>query len=130
MTGDTPLELRDVTSGYSDVAVIRRASVSILRSGSSTVVGSNGAGKEIDRDQGCGGIAACLAGRVLVRRIEITNEAADRRVYRGIAYVPQGRIVVPEMTVQDNLMISAHVWVATGWLSRRQPSRCCNCFRP
>jgi branched-chain amino acid transport system ATP-binding protein len=48
-------------------------------------------------------------GSIFVQGTEITREPADRRVYRGIAYVPQGRIVVPEMSVRDNLMIGAHI---------------------
>ena len=44
-----------------------------------------------------------------MRGTDITREPADRRVHRGIAYVPQGRIVVPEMSVRDNLMIGAHI---------------------
>lgn len=109
MTGEAaPLELRDVTSGYGDVAVIRRASMAFSERLITTVVGSNGAGKST-AIKVAAGLLRAWQGRVLVRGIEITNEAADRRVYRGIAYVPQGRIVVPEMTVRDNLMIGAHI---------------------
>jgi ABC-type branched-subunit amino acid transport system ATPase component len=48
-------------------------------------------------------------GSIFVQGTDITREPADRRVYRGIAYAPQGRIVVPEMSVRDNLMIGAHI---------------------
>jgi branched-chain amino acid transport system ATP-binding protein len=48
-------------------------------------------------------------GSVLADGEDITREGAHRRVLRGIGYVPQGRIVVPEMTVRDNLMIGAHI---------------------
>jgi branched-chain amino acid transport system ATP-binding protein len=41
--------------------------------------------------------------------VSTSREPADRRVHRGIPYVPQGRIVVPEMSVRDNLMIGAHI---------------------
>ena len=103
-----PLELREVTSGYGDVAVIRRASLSFPKAKITTIVGSNGAGKSTVVKVAAGLLRAWNGG-VFVHGGDITREPADRRVYRGIAYVPQGRIVVPEMTVRDNLMIGAHI---------------------
>jgi ABC-type branched-subunit amino acid transport system ATPase component len=109
MTGEpAPLELRDVTSGYGDVAVIRRASMIFPKGVVTTIVGSNGAGKSTAVKVAAGLLRAWNGG-VFVKGIDITREGADRRVYRGIAYVPQGRIVVPEMSVRDNLMIGAHI---------------------
>jgi ABC-type branched-subunit amino acid transport system ATPase component len=109
MTGDVaPLELRDITSGYGDVAVIRRASMIFPEGVITTIVGSNGAGKSTVVKVAAGLLRA-WKGNIFVHGADITREPADRRVRRGIAYVPQGRIVVPEMTVRDNLMIGAHI---------------------
>jgi ABC-type branched-subunit amino acid transport system ATPase component len=109
MTGDVaPLELRDITSGYGDVAVIRRASMIFPKGVITTIVGSNGAGKSTVVKVAAGLLRA-WKGNIFVHGADITREPADRRVRRGIAYVPQGRIVVPEMTVRDNLMIGAHI---------------------
>jgi ABC-type branched-subunit amino acid transport system ATPase component/predicted acylesterase/phospholipase RssA len=73
-----------------------------------TIVGSNGAGKSTVVKVAAGLLRA-WKGNIFVHGADITREPADRRVRRGIAYVPQGRIVVPEMTVRDNLMIGAHI---------------------
>jgi branched-chain amino acid transport system ATP-binding protein len=73
-----------------------------------TIVGSNGAGKST-AIKVAAGLLRAWQGSIFVQGTEITREPADRRVYRGIAYVPQGRIVVPEMSVRDNLMIGAHI---------------------
>ena len=109
MTGEAaPLELRDVTSGYGDVPVIRRASMTFRERLITTIVGSNGAGKST-AIKVAAGLLLAWQGSVLVRGTDITREPADRRVYRGIGYAPQGRIVVPEMTVRDNLLIGAHI---------------------
>jgi ABC-type branched-subunit amino acid transport system ATPase component len=109
MTSDVPpLELREVTSGYGDVAVIRGVSMSFPKGIITTIVGSNGAGKST-AIKVASGLLRAWKGNILVRGTDITREAADRRVRRGIAYVPQGRIVVPEMTVRDNIMIGAHI---------------------
>jgi ABC-type branched-subunit amino acid transport system ATPase component len=104
----SPLELREVTSGYGDVAVIRGVSMDFPKGLITTIVGSNGAGKST-AIKVAAGLLRAWQGDIFVQGRDITREAADRRVYRGIAYVPQGRIVVPEMSVRDNLMIGAHI---------------------
>jgi branched-chain amino acid transport system ATP-binding protein len=103
-----PLELRDVTTGYGDIAVVRGATLVFGRELVTTVVGSNGAGKSTALKVAAGLLRA-WKGAVLAAGEDITREPAHRRVARGIAYVPQGRIVVPEMTVRDNLEIGAHI---------------------
>jgi len=103
-----PLELCAVTSGYGDVAVIRGASMIFPKGVITTIVGSNGAGKSTVVKVAAGLLRA-WNGSIMVRGVNITREAADRRVHRGIAYVPQGRIVVPEMSVRDNLLIGAYI---------------------
>jgi len=103
-----PLELKDVTSGYGDVAVIRRVGMTFPKGVITTIVGSNGAGKST-AIKVAAGLLRAWKGSISVNGVDITQEGPDRRVHRGIAYVPQGRIVVPEMTVRDNLMIGAHI---------------------
>jgi ABC-type branched-subunit amino acid transport system ATPase component len=107
MQDPSPLELRDVTTGYGDVAVVRAARMRFERGLVTTVVGSNGAGKST-AVKVAAGLLRAWSGGVLADGVDITREGAHRRVSRGIGYVPQGRIVVPEMTVRDNLMIGAH----------------------
>jgi ABC-type branched-subunit amino acid transport system ATPase component len=108
MSDAAPLELREVTSGYGDVAVIRGVSMDFPKGLITTIVGSNGAGKST-AIKVAAGLLRAWHGSIFVQGTDITREPADRRVYRGIGYVPQGRIVVPEMSVRDNLMIGAHI---------------------
>jgi branched-chain amino acid transport system ATP-binding protein len=103
-----PLELRDITSGYGDVAVVRGISMLFPPRLITTIVGSNGAGKSTAVKVAAGLLRAWQGG-IFADGEDITREPAHRRISRGIAYVPQGRIVVPEMTVRDNLMIGAHI---------------------
>ncbi len=109
MSSDScPLELRDLTTGYGDVAVVRNASMRFPERLITTIIGSNGAGKSTVI-KAAAGLLPAWKGAVLADGVDITGEAAWRRVGRGIGYVPQGRVVVPEMTVQDNLEIGAHI---------------------
>jgi ABC-type branched-subunit amino acid transport system ATPase component len=103
-----PLELRDITSGYGDVAVVRGISMLFPPRLITTIVGSNGAGKST-AVKVAAGLLRAWQGSIYADGEDITREPAHRRISRGIAYVPQGRIVVPETTVRDNLMIGAHI---------------------
>ena len=103
-----PLELRDVTTGYGDVAVVRNASMRFPERLITTIIGSNGAGKSTVI-KAAAGLLKAWTGSVLAGGVDITREPAWRRVGRGIGYVPQGRVVVPEMTVRDNLELGAHI---------------------
>ena len=109
MTGNNaPLELRGITTGYGDVPVVREISMRFPQALITTIVGSNGAGKST-AIKAAAGLLPAWKGSIYADGHDITREPAFRRVIRGIAYVPQGRIVVPEMTVRDNLMIGAHI---------------------
>lgn len=108
MNQAAPLELKGVTSGYGDVPIIRSVAMTFPKGIITTIVGSNGAGKST-AIKVAAGLLRAWKGSVMVHGTDITREAADRRVHRGIAYVPQGRIVVPEMSVRDNLMLGAHI---------------------
>jgi branched-chain amino acid transport system ATP-binding protein len=103
-----PLELRDLTTGYGDVAVVRNASMRFPQGLITTIIGSNGAGKSTVI-KAAAGLLRAWKGSVIADGTDITAEPAWRRVGRGIGYVPQGRVVVPEMTVRDNLEIGAHI---------------------
>jgi ABC-type Mn2+/Zn2+ transport system ATPase subunit len=50
----TPLEFRDITSGYGDVAAIRGVSMTFPKGVITTIVGSNGAGKSTAVKVGAG----------------------------------------------------------------------------
>ena len=109
MSGERfPLELSDLTTGYGDVAVVRHASMRFAERLITTIIGSNGAGKSTVI-KAAAGLLPAWQGSVHAGGTDITREPAWRRVGRGISYVPQGRVVVPEMTVADNLEIGAHI---------------------
>jgi urea transport system ATP-binding protein len=68
------------------------------------VVGRNGVGKTTTLKT-IMGLLKPKAGRVLLDNVDISNETPDRRVRRGLAYVPQGREILPHLTVRENLRL-------------------------
>ena len=102
------LELRAVTTGYGDVPVVKNASMTFMKGDITAVIGSNGAGKST-AIKAAGGLLPVWKGAVFIDGVDVTHEAPHKRLARGVAYVPQGRIVLPEMTVRENLDIGAYI---------------------
>ncbi|MCJ2024000.1 ABC transporter ATP-binding protein [Methylobacterium sp. J-067] len=108
MSAASPLELEALTTGYGDVAVVREVSMRFPTGLMSAIIGSNGAGKSTVI-KAAAGLLPVWSGTVRVDGTDVTREAAHLRLGRGLAYVPQGRIVIPEMSVRDNLELGAHI---------------------
>jgi branched-chain amino acid transport system ATP-binding protein len=72
------------------------------------IVGANGAGKTTLL-RAIAGAHRPSAGRVVVAGEDVTRLPAHRRVKRGIALVPEGRRLFPDLTVEENLRVAAGV---------------------
>lgn len=71
------------------------------------LVGANGAGKSTLL-RVLSGLQPASAGRVRFLGEDITREAAERRVRRGIVQVPEGRQVFGPLSVEDNLLLGGY----------------------
>jgi len=101
------LEIEQLQVGYGEIRVIEDCSLRVERGEIVTLLGANGAGKTtlmhaISR------LIDPSAGRVVWNGEEITHASAARVVDAGIAHVPEGRKLWPEMTVEDNLLLGAY----------------------
>ena len=100
------LELRQVGVRYGEIAAVHDFSASFATGEISTIIGSNGAGKTT--------LLRAISGLVPVSRGEIHFDGARldslspaEIVLRGIAHVPEGRRVFPDLTVEENMRIGA-----------------------
>ena len=96
------LEARGLATGYDEVPIVREVDMSFAHGAITAVIGTNGAGKSTVV-KALVGLLPAWAGSVRLEGRDITGMAAHLRVREGLAYVPQGRIVFPEMTVLENL---------------------------
>ncbi|HLI25696.1 MAG TPA: ABC transporter ATP-binding protein [Chloroflexota bacterium] len=103
---DVVLRVCDVRAGYNELDVLRGVSLAVRRGELVSLIGPNGAGKSTVL-KAVMGLLRPRAGRIEFDGTDITGWRADRVVRRGLAYVPQGRIVFPQMTVQENLEMGA-----------------------
>ena len=102
------LEIAGVTAGYGRSMVLFDVDVSIPVGGGAAVMGHNGAGKTTLLRVAVG-LVSPKSGRVLLDGEDITNMAPNKRVKRGLGYVPQGQLCFPQMTTMENLQLVSNV---------------------
>ena len=98
------LELDELSSGYGDVSVIKGLSLKVSSGSITALVGSNGAGKTTLM-QTIAGLLPLTEGSVIFDGENISETPPHRRVELGLALVPEGRLIFPEFTVEENLRI-------------------------
>lgn len=98
------LEMVGVTAGYGRSMVLFDVDVSIPVGGGAAIMGHNGAGKTTLLRVAVG-LLPVRSGKVLLDGEDITGLAPNRRVKRGIGYVPQGQLCFPQMTTMENFQL-------------------------
>ena len=98
------LEIVDVTAGYGRSMVLFGVSLSIPAGSGAALMGHNGAGKTTLLRVAVG-LLPVKTGKVLLDGEDITGLAPNKRVKRGLGYVPQGQLCFPQMTTLENLQL-------------------------
>ncbi len=96
------LELRDLHGGYGQITILNGTSFAIRKGTITTVIGPNGAGKSTVF-KAVFGLLTIHSGRILLDGEDVTGERPARMLARGVTYVPQGRNVIPQLSVYHNL---------------------------
>ena len=96
------LEVRKIDAGYGDVQVLFSLSLEVKEKEIVTLLGSNGAGKTTALRCICG-VVRPRQGEVLFNGRPVSKEPAAERAGMGIALVPEGRELWPQLTVRENL---------------------------
>ncbi len=108
MSSTGGLQVRGLTAGYGGAPVLHEIDLDVEPGTIVAVVGANGAGKTSLLRAITGAIEPS-AGTVLWDGKELRGTRIDHLVRRGIAHVPEGRGVITELTVEENLRLG-HVW--------------------
>ena len=98
------LEIVGVTAGYGRTMALFDIDLSIPVGGAASVMGHNGAGKTTLLRVAVGQLPV-RSGKVLLDGEDVTKLAPNRRVKRGLGYVPQGQLCFPQMTTMENLQL-------------------------
>ena len=100
------LELHQVTAGYGAFTALWEVSLRVAQGEAVAVVGPNGAGKTTLL-RAISGLIAPRAGRIAFEGAELAGRPAYEIVAHGIAHVPEGRRLFPQLTVAENLKMGA-----------------------
>lgn len=100
------LELENIHVKYNKVAALKGINMSIPIGGIVTIIGANGAGKSTTL-RAISGLAKISQGTITYSGKRIDDLPAEDIVALGIAHVPEGRRIFPDMTVEENLRVGA-----------------------
>lgn len=96
------LNVTDLTVAYGQSQVLHGLSFAAAQNETVAIMGRNGMGKTT-LFKALIGMLPSKAGRIEVAGADVTHDESYRRVARGIAYVPQGRMIFPALTVEENI---------------------------
>ena len=102
------LTLSDVSASYGAVPAVNAISLTVGESEAVGLLGANGAGKSTTL-RVISGLVKLKAGTITFDGIDLASLPPHRIPELGIAHVPEGRQVFPEMTVNENLEIGSYV---------------------
>jgi branched-chain amino acid transport system ATP-binding protein len=102
------LALSGVSASYGLVPAIGNVSIEIAEGEAVGLLGANGAGKSTTL-RAISGLVRMTSGTIRFAGTDLASLRPHQIPELGIAHVPEGRQVFPEMTVQENLEIGAYV---------------------
>ena len=104
------LSIEDLTAGYGAAPVLEGIELSVRDGEMVAVLGANGAGKSTLM-RTITGLHRLESGSILFLGRDITSFATSRIAGEGMALVPEGRQIFPELSVVDNIRLGAYARV-------------------
>ena len=99
--------VKNISVKYGKVEALRNVSLHAEHGEIVTLIGANGAGKS-SLLRTMSGLHRLTTGEIWLEQERIDTVPATKIVLMGIAHVPEGRHVFPDMTVLENLLTGAH----------------------
>ncbi|CAN7266689.1 ABC transporter ATP-binding protein [Acidovorax delafieldii] len=101
------LSVDNLSAGYGKIRALHGVSLRVPQARIVCVLGANGAGKTTLM-RALSGLLPVSDGQAIFDGRSIANVPAEALVRRGIAHVPQGRMVFAQLTVRDNLVLGGY----------------------
>jgi branched-chain amino acid transport system ATP-binding protein len=98
------LRVRGLTAGYGGAPVLHEVDLDVAHGAITAVLGANGAGKTTLL-RTISGLIRPSAGQIVFDGADLRKVPVERLVHLGLAHVPEGRGVVAELTVDENLRL-------------------------
>ena len=101
------LEVRGLDVFYGDARALSSVAIDVAEGEIVCIVGPNGAGKSTLVNT-IAGLHRARGGRIVMEGVDVTRVPGHRVCRHGLAIVPEGRRIFPEMTVGENLALGAY----------------------
>jgi urea transport system ATP-binding protein len=111
------LSIHDLRSGYGESLILRGVNLTVEPGQVVCMMGRNGVGKTTLM-KSIMGLLKAKGGKVTLDGADIASWVPEKRARGGIGYVPQGREIFPQLTVEDNLLLGLEA--ATGRISKKR----------
>ncbi len=101
------LKIKNLHTYYGAIHALKGISLEVPRGKIVTLLGANGAGKSTTL-KSITGLVKVKKGEIIFKGKDITNSATHRVIQGGIALIPEGRQIFPNLTVRENLLMGAY----------------------
>lgn len=101
------LVVENLQVSYGAILALRGISFKVEAGQVVTLIGANGAGKSTTLNT-LSGLLKPTAGKIWFEGVDITGKRADVISQKGLVQVPEGRLIIAPMTVQENLEMGAY----------------------
>ncbi|MDC3321828.1 ABC transporter ATP-binding protein [Alphaproteobacteria bacterium] len=112
------LRIENLTTGYGRRKVLKNLSMVVEEGSVVGIIGPNGHGKST-LVKALSGLISTWEGRIFLKNTSIDNLPAHERVEKGLIQIPQGDLIFPDMTVEENLMLGGYLIFDKEELGRR-----------
>jgi len=112
------LEIKGLNAGYGNAVVLRDVTLSVGRGEAIGVLGRNGAGKSTLM-MSIFGQTRIFGGEIVVGGRRIDRLPAYRAAHCGVSLSPQGRMILPNLTIEENLMMTLATRRKGAWTLER-----------
>ncbi|HZT66693.1 MAG TPA: ABC transporter ATP-binding protein [Acidimicrobiales bacterium] len=113
------LVVEELVAGYGSHTVLHGVAFEVSEGEAVAMLGLNGAGKSVTL-RCVTGILPAWSGRITLDGKDITGASAEARTRLGIATVPQGRGIFPDLSVEQNLRLGGYRLPARTYRERRE----------
>jgi len=112
------LRIENLTTGYGRRKVLKNLSMVVEEGSVVGIIGPNGHGKST-LVKALSGLIDTWEGRIFLKNTSIDSLPAHERVEKGLIQIPQGDLIFPDMTVEENLMLGGYLIFDKEELGRR-----------
>lgn len=100
------LKMENVCVSIGGIPILRDVSIELAAAHTTVLIGRNGAGKTTTL-RAIMGLLPLDAGRILIDGMDLAGVPNYRRAALGIGYAPEDRRLIPDFTVEENLLLPA-----------------------